>query len=182
METIRSFEPVIGNEAKVLILGTMPGVKSLEISQYYGFGRNQFWKIMGDLFQFDKDLGYEERKSKLLDTAVALWDIIHSFKREGSLDKNIKDIEVNDIVGIIKHNPSITTIVLNGGMARDIYKKHFKDQLSEINAITLYSTSPANAIKYEKKLGQWTIIKEILLSSSKLLQSRDHSSNAPIIR
>jgi TDG/mug DNA glycosylase family protein len=117
---------------------------------------------MSDIFQFNKDLGYKERKSKLIDNKVALWDVIHTCKREGSLDKNIEDIEVNDIVGFIKDNPSITTIILNGGKARDIYTKHFKDQLVGIKAITLYSTSPANAIKYEKKLEQWSVIKEII--------------------
>lgn len=162
METITSFDPVVGKNPKVLILGTMPGVKSLEISEYYGFSRNQFWKLMSDIFQFNKDLGYKERKSKLMDNKVALWDVIHTCKREGSLDKNIEVIEVNDIVGFIKENPSLTTIILNGGKASDIYKKHFKDQLVGIKAITLYSTSPANAIKYEKKLELWSVIKEII--------------------
>lgn len=162
METITSFAPVVGKDPKVLILGTMPGVKSLEISEYYGFGRNQFWKIMSDLFQFDKKLSYAERKSKLLDNRIALWDVIHSCTREGSLDKNIQDIKINDIVGFIRENPSITTVILNGGKARDIYIKHFKKDLNEVEAITLYSTSPANAIKYEKKLEQWSIVKEIV--------------------
>jgi G:T/U-mismatch repair DNA glycosylase len=110
METIISFDPVIGVGAKVLILGTMPGAKSLEVNEYYGFDRNQFWRIMGDLFLFNQEICY-------------------------------------------------------GGMARDIYMKHFKDKLMEIKAITLYSTSPANVIKYEKKLEQWRIIKDFVIMS-----------------
>lgn len=140
----------------------MPGVKSLEISEYYGFERNQFWQIMSDVFKFDKSLNYEERKREIVNNKIALWDVIHSCKREGSLDKNIQDIGVNDIVNFVCKNSSITTIILNGEKARDIYKKHFTDDLKEINAIALYSTSPANAIKYEKKLDQWSLIKEIV--------------------
>jgi len=162
MEKITSFEPVIGNNAKVLILGSMPGVKSLEVKEYYGFRQNQFWKIMGDLFLFNIDLGYEERKGKLIENKVALWDVIHTCTREGSLDKNIQDIEVNDSSGFMIDNPSITTIMLNGGKASDIFKKHFKHQFKGIDVLTLYSTSSANAIKYEKKLEQWSIIKKIV--------------------
>jgi len=162
MEKITSFDPVIGDEARILILGTMPGVKSLESKEYYGYRQNQFWKIMANLFFFNLDLNYEDRISKLIENKVALWNVIHTCLREGSLDKNIQDIEVNDICGFINENPSITTIILNGGKARDIYKKHFKDQLEGIEVIALYSTSPANAIKYEKKLEQWSIIKKII--------------------
>lgn len=128
METIISFDPVIGVGAKVLILGTMPGVKSLEVNEYYGFDRNQFWRIMGDLSLFNQELSYEERKSELIKNKVALWDVIHSCKREGSLDKNIHDTEINDVVGFVKANTSMTTVILNGGKARDIYMKHFNDK------------------------------------------------------
>lgn len=164
MREIISFEPIIGEEPKVLILGSMPSVKSLEVQEYYGFGHNQFWKIMGELFGFDKDSSYEKRKNELIKNRIALWDVIHSCRREGSLDKDIKDIEVNDIVGLVRENPSITTVILNGGKARDIYKKHFKNDLEDIESIALYSTSPANAIKYERKLEQWSIIKKIVES------------------
>ncbi|MCT4542364.1 MAG: DNA-deoxyinosine glycosylase [Vallitalea sp.] len=92
MDKIISFDPIIGDEPKVLILGTMPSVKSLEINEYYGFGRNHFWKIMSDLFMFDKDLSYEEGKRVLIKNKIALWDVIYSCEREGSLDKNIKNI------------------------------------------------------------------------------------------
>lgn len=90
-----------------------------------------------------------------------MWDIIHSCKREGSLDKNIQNIEVNDIVGFVKKNSTITTIVFNGGKSRNIYKKYFQEKIDDVEIITLYSTSPANAIKYEKKLEQWGQIKEL---------------------
>lgn len=162
METIISFDPVVGEDPKVLILGSMPGVKSLEINEYYGHRRNQFWKIMGDLFNFNKDSNYEERKDKLIKNKIALWDVIHSCVREGSLDNNIIEVETNNIVNFIREHPTINTVILNGGKAYAIYKKHFKTHLEHINSIQLYSTSPANTIKYEIKLEQWNVIKNIV--------------------
>jgi TDG/mug DNA glycosylase family protein len=155
MDRIKDFDPIVGENPRILILGTMPSVKSLEYEEYYGYGRNQFWRIMGDLFGFERHDDYQLRKTRIKENGIAVWDVISSCERKGSLDKDIKNAEYNDVIGFIKAHPSIEKVFLNGGKARDIYKKRFGPYLPDIEVIPLYSTSPANAISYEKKFGQW---------------------------
>lgn len=155
MERITAFEPVVGENPKILILGTMPSARSLQCREYYGHGRNQFWRIMGELFSFESDGDYEFRKRRLMDEGIALWDVIHACERKGSLDRDIKNAEYNDIAGFIRRHPTIEKVVLNGGKARDIYQKRFQKELPAVEMFAFYSTSPANAISYERKFSQW---------------------------
>ncbi|HKL10970.1 MAG TPA: DNA-deoxyinosine glycosylase [Clostridia bacterium] len=159
MDRIEAFEPILGKNPEILILGTMPSVKSLENREYYGHGRNQFWRIMGDLFGFRRDDDYELRKRRIIEKKIAVWDVIGSCERKGSLDRDIKNARHNDITGFIKGHPTIKTVVLNGGKARDIYKKYFESSLPEVESFAFYSTSPANAIPYERKYEQWSKLK-----------------------
>lgn len=117
---------------------------------------------MGELFGFERDDDYETRKKRVMEEGIALWDLIHSCERKGSLDKDIKNAEYNDIAGFIREHPSIKKVVLNGGKARDIYKKQFKQFLPDIEMFAFYSTSPANAIPYERKFRQWKSIADWL--------------------
>ena len=160
MTKLFSLAPVVGAAPKVLILGSMPGSKSLELQEYYGFKRNQFWQLMAEIFEFDRAASYAARISALLENNVALWDLVSACERVGSLDKDIKHMETNDIPAFIAAHPTITTVILNGGKARDIYKKHFMSELRDIEVLSLYSTSPASTIAYSKKLLQWSIIKK----------------------
>ena len=160
MDRIEAFEPIFGENPKILILGSMPSVKSLENMEYYGHGRNQFWRIMGDLFGFKRDDDYGLRKRRIIENKIAVWDVIGSCERKGSLDRDIKNAKYNDIIGFIKDNPSIEKIVLNGGKAGAIYRKRFAAHLPHLESLVLYSTSPANAIPYERKYAQWKIIKD----------------------
>lgn len=162
MGRIDSFEPIIGGNPKILILGTMPSVMSLEVEEYYGFGRNQFWRIMGDLFGFDRDDPYEFRKACVIEHGIAIWDVMQSCDRKGSLDKDIKNAVYNDILGLIQEYPSIKMVLANGSKARDVYRKQFQAHLPEIGLLAFYSTSPANAIAYEKKMVVWRQILEFL--------------------
>lgn len=155
MARIDSFEPIVGENPKILILGTMPSVMSLEVQEYYGYGRNQFWRIMGDLFGFHRDDPYEMRKARVMENGIAVWDVMQSCERKGSLDKDIKNAEYNDIVGLIRSYPSIRFVIANGSKARDVYNRQFREALPQIEMIPYYSTSPANAIAYEKKMQQW---------------------------
>lgn len=159
-ELIKSFPPIVGDNPKVLILGSMPGVQSLKLEEYYGFGRNQFWKIMCDLFGFDSELSYGIRVEKLMENSIALWDVIHSCTRKGSLDTDIQNITVNDIPGFLKQHPSITSIYLNGGKAEQVLRKYYSSELEQYDVIRLYSTSPASAISYQMKLEQWSQIQK----------------------
>lgn len=162
MERIQSFAPIVGKEPKILILGSMPSVASLHQMEYYGHGRNQFWRIMGDLFDFDGKHSYETRKENIISQGIAVWDVFSACERKGSLDQHIKEPEYNDIVGFVKEHPSIRVILLNGKKAADAYRKQFQKMMPDIKAVLLGSTSPAYTIPYEEKLSQWRIILEIL--------------------
>ena len=93
---IQGFDPISDPDARILILGSMPGIASLEANQYYGHPRNAFWRIMGDVFGAGLELPYAERTAILKDQGVAVWDVLKLCHREGSLDSNIKDEVPND--------------------------------------------------------------------------------------
>ena len=161
--SLHSFAPVIGPEARVLILGSMPGGESLRKQQYYAHPRNAFWRIMGTLFGFPETLPYEERLEWLKRSHVALWDSLADCEREGSLDSNIHNPEPNDIAGLLKQNPSIRTVFCNGHASCRFLKKYhaglFHGNGPEI--IQLPSTSPAAALySFAEKLDRWTMVRE----------------------
>lgn len=156
---INSFEPIIGESPRVLVLGTMPSVKSLEKLEYYGFGSNHFWRLMGDFFGFDRFDDYELRKQVVMEKGIAIWDVLKSCEREGSLDANIKKEELNDIGGLLKKHPTIKHVILNGKKAYHTFIKAFDVDMLDVNVHSFYSTSTASAIRYDVKKEQW---KELL--------------------
>ncbi|MCF6241749.1 MAG: DNA-deoxyinosine glycosylase [Bacteroidales bacterium] len=157
-----SFEPIINKNSKVLILGTMPGIKSLAENQYYAHPRNAFWKIMFQLFDTDFSENYEIRKKLILDNHLALWDTLKLCFREGSLDSNIKNEEANDIHELLKKHPKIHSIIFNGKNAEKFYKRYFKKK-KQISYYCLSSTSPANARKQlDEKLVEWSVVLDLL--------------------
>ena len=158
MSNCKSFKPSIDSKSKVLILGSMPGVKSLEEQQYYAHPQNRFWKIMGcicnelKLHEYDYDL----KLKTLLKNNIALWDTIKSCKREGSLDSEIQNEIPNDIRKILKKYPNIKTICLNGNKSYSAFKKYFPDLLEKYICHKMPSTSPANArYKLDDLFKEW---------------------------
>ncbi len=157
-----SFAPIINKNSKILILGTMPGIKSLEEQEYYAHPRNAFWKIMFRLFQKDFSENYEDRKNLILENRLALWDTLKLCYREGSLDTNIKDEEANEIHGLLEKYHNIHSLIFNGKNAEKYYRRYFKKRLN-IRYLTLPSTSPANATKsFDEKLAEWEVIHDLL--------------------
>ncbi len=157
-----SFDAIIPENAKILILGTMPGVKSLEEHQYYAHERNAFWPVMFAIFNNDFTTNYKQRITLLKNKKVALWDTLKLCYREGSLDSNIKDAEPNEIIDLLEQNQTIKHVFFNGKGAEKYYDK-FHDRICGINYYSMPSTSPANArFKFEDKLNAWQIIKELL--------------------
>lgn len=140
---------------RLLILGSLPGDASLKENQYYAHPRNAFWAIMGELFSFSSELSYEERLDFLSSGGIALWDVVSTGKRPGSLDSNITEVIPNDIPGVIERYPSLQLICCNGGKAYDLLKRHFP-QLWNRSGLCIYklpSTSPAAAhCSYQNKL------------------------------
>ncbi|PIF30041.1 G/U mismatch-specific uracil-DNA glycosylase [Flavobacterium sp. 9] len=153
-----SFQPISNNDANILILGTMPGTKSLEINQYYGHNQNNFWKFMFTILKEDFSTDYETRKALLQKNKIALWDVLQYCDRVGSLDSAIKNEIANDFETFLKQHPNIKTILFNGQKAAAFFKKYVHLEKS-YQLITLPSTSPANASQsFQSKLDEWKII------------------------
>ena len=161
--SLHSFAPSAAPDARVLILGSMPGGESLRRQQYYAHPRNAFWQIMGTLFGFSLDLPYQDRLEALKKNHVALWDTLAGCERDGSLDSNIRDPEPNDIPGLLRKCPSIRTVFCNGTAAFGFLKKYHAELFdrSKLTIIRLPSTSPAAAVySFEEKLAQWRTVKD----------------------
>lgn len=166
MEILRSFAPVVTPRSRVLVLGTMPGVLSLAKQEYYGFPRNAFWRIMAFLTATPEvPEAYGKRLQMLRTAGIALWDVCHSCRREGSLDSNILDEVPNDIAGLLDSHPSIRAVVFNGGPAHRLFKKHigFGAIGEGREVLVMPSTSPANAsYSFDRKLAAWSELKKWL--------------------
>lgn len=160
-DRISSFAPIISTTSKILILGSVPGVKSLEMQQYYAHPQNQFWKIVFELLGEDFSKDYETRIETIRKNNIALWDVIDTCEREGSLDTKIRNEEHNDITKILNDHPSISVIFCNGQKSFKNLKKILGEE-SEIPVFVLPSTSPLHTISFDKKLKEWEIIKTFL--------------------
>lgn len=160
------FPPIARKDALVLILGSMPGEESLRRNEYYGNPKNSFWKIMGILFGFDHELSYKERTTILKENKIALWDVLKTCERKGSLDTGIKSETVveNDFVSFYRRFPDIRDVFFNGSKAEKEYFKRVLPKLSqiryEIKYIRLPSTSPAmSKLSFNDKMLRWSKIK-----------------------
>lgn len=156
MKQLYSFPPIANESSRILILGTMPGKDSLRADQYYANTRNSFWKIIFALFDKSFSTDYEVRKKLLLDNKVAIWDTLRVCLREGSSDSSITGFEPNDLGGFVKNHASIKTVFLNGKDAALYFRTFYDGPI--INQIYLPSTSAANAIGWERKFKEWSLI------------------------
>ncbi len=156
MSKAKSFKPVIDKKSRILILGTMPGVESLEQHKYYANPRNQFWKIIYSIFKLKAPLEYSRRIAFLKSKGIALWDVLASCDRKGSSDSNINNEKANDFNKLYKQYPNITKVAFNGSKAEKLYKKLVKPNPDlKIRFVTLPSTSPANTKSDKYKLKEW---------------------------
>jgi len=156
------FPAIEGEDARILILGSMPSVKSLEQQQYYAHPRNAFWLIMSAIFNMDKDLAYPQRCEYLLANKIAVWDVIKTCQRQGSLDQDIVPASMiaNDFNVFLQQHPNIKQICFNGTKAEQVFNRYvlptLSEQQKEIVRCKLPSTSPAHAaMKFEQKLVLW---------------------------
>jgi double-stranded uracil-DNA glycosylase len=159
---VYSFPAVVANDARVLILGSMPGVASLDAREYYAHPRNQFWGILLELCGVRSTLSYEERVQLVRMRHLALWDVLHSCVRPGSLDAAIEhhSARPNDLPRLLQTATSIRRICCNGGAARSALNRFFGETLArsfpQIQVLQLPSTSPANASwSIARKLSAW---------------------------
>ncbi|MBE2222674.1 MAG: DNA-deoxyinosine glycosylase [Anaerolineae bacterium] len=160
---ITSFTPIVTEKSTVLILGSMPGKKSLDLQQYYAHSQNSFWQIMGAICGANSDLPYADRVQQLNEGGIAVWDVLKHCEREGSLDSAIRsDSEVpNDFEQFLETYPMISHIFFNGQKAEKSFRKKvwpnlFSQIRDRITLTTLPSTSPANTQQTrEKKIEIW---------------------------
>ena len=156
---VHSFEPVYDKASEILILGTLPSVKSRENNFYYGHKQNRFWKVLATLLKEPVPDTIEEKKAMLLAHRIALWDVIQSCDIKGSSDSSIKNVQPTDI-GMILEKTNITRIYANGNKAGQLYKR-YQFPVTGIEATVLPSTSPANAAwSLERLCEAWYVILE----------------------
>jgi TDG/mug DNA glycosylase family protein len=163
MSHAQGFAPIEDTAAIVLILGSMPGKASLAAGKYYAHPRNLFWPIMGELVGAHPHLPYEDRLRILKSSGIALWDVLKSCIRNGSLDSDIEETSVipNDFNSFFLRHPNIAYLFFNGVKAEQCFRRHVQPLLKfqPLQYRRLPSTSPANAgTSYEKKLDVWRAV------------------------
>jgi hypoxanthine-DNA glycosylase len=162
MSRIQGFAPVSSPAATRLVLGSMPGRRSLADGQYYAHPRNAFWPIMGALFDFDPVAPYPMRCDALRAAGIALWDVLGECERPTSLDADIVDASIrpNDFGRFLAGHRHIARILFNGAKAQHSFERHvlpgLDAHLRQLPRTRLPSTSPAHAgMRFEDKLAHW---------------------------
>jgi hypoxanthine-DNA glycosylase len=166
-KTIRhTFTPVFDENSQILILGSLPSVKSRENGFYYGHPQNRFWKVLAALFHSEVPASIPDKKEFLLKNRIALWDVIAQCDIRGSSDSSVKNVVPNDISIILEH-AQISEIYTNGNKAFELYEKYCYP-LCGRKAVRLPSTSPANAAyRTERLIESWGALLQTTLYVSK---------------
>jgi hypoxanthine-DNA glycosylase len=155
-ERWQGLAPVHAPDAQWLLLGSFPGVASLKAAQYYGHPRNQFWRLVGAVFDVDLvAMGYPERLAALRLHRIAVWDVITETEREGSLDSAIRNPFASDLAGLIERLPALRTIGFNGGTAARFGLRQLGPLAARYRVLSLPSSSPAYTMPYDAKLEAW---------------------------
>jgi len=161
MPVVESFEPWIGDAPKLLILGSMPGLRSLQQQCYYAHPRNAFWPILGALTGTDWSGDCAARRRQFERLPLALWDVLRACERAGSLDSAIvaDSIRPNAIPELLERHPGIDCILFNGATAERLFRRHLAARIDPARRLELRrlpSTSPAHAgMRFEQKLAAW---------------------------
>lgn len=153
---VHSFAPIARADARVLVLGSMPGAASLAAGQYYAHPRNHFWPIMGEVYGAGLDLRYDMRCARLMAQGVAVWDVLRSCERPGSLDADIRAEIPNDFAAFYRDHKNIRLVIANGAAAEKLYRRHVRLLPAGAELVRVPSTSPAHAaLSLENKCKQW---------------------------
>jgi TDG/mug DNA glycosylase family protein len=158
-----AFDPVVGAETRLLILGSLPGDASLKAGQYYGHPRNAFWPLIGGVIGRDlAALPYPERLAALRRAGVGLWDVIARAERKGSLDADIRNAEAADLRRLVADLPVLRAIAFNGATAARLGRRSLAG-LDHVRLIDLPSSSPAHAARsFADKATAWSALEAVL--------------------
>lgn len=140
---MHTFEPVYDDASEILILGTMPSVRSREQNFYYGHKQNRFWKVIAGITNNEEPKTIPEKKKLLLASHIAIWDVVKECEIIGSSDSSIRNVKVNDVEGLLKRS-AIRKVAANGRKAAELYNRYLYN-LTGREIIVMPSTSPANA-------------------------------------
>jgi hypoxanthine-DNA glycosylase len=165
-EIIHSLAPIINDDSRALILGTMPSVISLQKQEYYANPRNQFWSIIDAIYQpsqFSKpNRNYEGKIDILKQKRVGIWDVLKVCERDGSGDPDIKNGVSNNFIEMLTVYPNIKAVFFNGKKAYQLFfKLNDERSFKSIEFISLPSTSPANAgMSFKQKVESWYVVRK----------------------
>ncbi|MBO9698019.1 MAG: DNA-deoxyinosine glycosylase [Sphingopyxis sp.] len=157
-----SFTPHVAPDTRLLILGSLPGVRSLAERQYYAHPTNQFWRLLGAVINRPlTDMTYDERLGALREAKVGLWDVIRSAERRSSSDSEIREVEAHDLAALVGTLPDLRMIAFNGGKAAAIGRRQLPG-VEGVEVVDLPSSSAANTGGYAGKLERWLRLRAVL--------------------
>ena len=150
-----SFGPLASDDTRILVLGSIPGDRSLAVGEYYGHPQNRFWRVIAALVGSEVPVSYDDKRTMLSKAGIGLWDVARRARRQGSLDSAIRDAEPNDIAGFISAHPELRVVAFNGRKPEALHDRFF-DRVPGIEYVLLPGTSPANAAwSLERLIGEW---------------------------
>jgi hypoxanthine-DNA glycosylase len=160
-ELLHGLPPIVDDDAESLILGNMPSVMSLGAQEYYANPRNAFWRITGEIFGFEPTAPYDLRTAALTAHGIAVWDVLRSCRRVGSLDSAVEpdSMVANDFGRFFEDHPSISRVFFNGAAAEKNFNRLVR-VAPDFEYRRLPSTSPAQTMPYAEKLAAWRVIGE----------------------
>lgn len=159
----RSFPPVADARTRLLVLGSLPGERSLAQARYYAHPQNQFWPLIGAVIECDLvALDYPDRLAALREARIGLWDVIASARRAGSSDAAIRDHDPNDLAGLVAALPSLRAVGFNGGKAQAIGARALAGVATSIARVALPSSSPLHTVGLAAKLPHWLALRRFL--------------------
>jgi hypoxanthine-DNA glycosylase len=162
---LHGLPPVVDARACTLILGNMPSAMSLSTNEYYGNPRNGFWRVTGEIFGFEPRAPYQVRTAALRAHGVAVWDVLGSCRRVGSLDSSVEpdSMVANDFERLFAEYPAIDRVYFNGAAAEKNYARLVLPRIGRPCAYQrLPSTSPAHTLGFTEKLAAWRAIRDVI--------------------
>lgn len=157
-----SFAPHVAPDTRLLILGSLPGARSLAARQYYAHPANQFWRLLGEVVGRPlADMPYDDRLAALREAKVGLWDVIRSAERHTSSDSHIREAEAHDLAALVAGLPDLRMVAFNGGKAAAIGRKQLPP-IEGVALVDLPSSSAAHTIGFDAKRDRWLALRGAL--------------------